>query len=57
MNYVCRLITDMKIYPILLISFKSADIIQLTRHNTFSVEEMQMIQMKYISPSSDYGTL
>ena len=57
MNYVCRLIADMKIYPILLISFKSADIIQLTRHNTFSVEEMQMIQMKYISPSSDYGTL
>ena len=57
MNYVCRLITDMKIYPILLISFKSADIIQLTRHNPFSVEEMQMIQMKYISPSSDYGAL
>ena len=64
MNYVCRLITDMKIYPILLISFKSADIIQLTRHNPCivgaigtHVVEMQMIQMKHISPSSDYGTL
>ena len=49
---------------IIFISFKSAGIIQLTRHNPCIVgaigtndAEMQMIQMKYISPSSDYGTL
>ena len=49
---------------ILFISFNSAGIIQLTRHNPCivgaigtHVVEMQIIQIKYISPSSDYGTL
>ena len=46
------------------ISFNSAGIIQLTMHNPCIVDaigthvvEKQIIQIKYISPSSDYGTL
>ena len=50
--------------PILFINFKSAGIIQLTRHNPFivgaigtNVVEMHMIQIKDISPSPDDGQL
>ena len=64
MNYVCKLITDMYMDLNIFISFNFSGIIQLTGHNPCIVDaigthvvEKQIIQIKYISPSSDYGTL